>query len=111
MRFLTYILFFLFSLSILGKANLISSIKKIKSPITLASATEVDDETRGVDDDENKERSEKEELKEKNTFFLESNFDYRTSNYYNCDKHILNFYTLLFKSHFKEVVTPPPEFV
>lgn len=111
MRFLTYILFFLFSLSILGKANLISFIKKIKSPIALTSATELDDEARGVDDDENKGRSEKEELEEKDSFYLESNFDYRTANYYNCNKHILNFYKLLFKSHFKEVVTPPPEFV
>lgn len=95
----------------MGKANLISFIKKIKSPIELTSANELDDEARGVDDDENKERSEKEELKEKNSFYLESTFDYRTSTYYNCNKHILDFYTLLFKSHFKEVVTPPPELV
>ena len=110
MRFFTYILFFLFSLSILGKTNLISFIKKFKSPIELTSATELDDETRGVDDDENK-RSEKEELKEKDSYYLESYFGYRAATYYNCNKHLLDFYTLLFKSHFKEVVTPPPELV
>jgi hypothetical protein len=111
MRFLTYILFFFFSLSIVGKANLISFIKKIKSPVELSSATGSDDENRDADDDEKNERSEKEELKEKCSYYLGSVFSYGISTYYNCNKHTLNFYTLLFKSHFKEVVTPPPELV
>ena len=88
----------------MGKTNLICFIKKIKSPIELTSSTE-------LDDDKNKERSEKEELEEKDSYYLDSNFDCKTSNYYNCNKHKLNFHTLIFKSHFKEVVTPPPELI
>lgn len=80
-----------------------------KSPIELTSANEVDDETRGVDDDESKNGSEKEELEEKNTYYLESHFYYGVAASFNCNKHKINFYKLLFKSHFKEVVTPPPE--
>jgi hypothetical protein len=101
MRFATYILLLLFSLSILGKTNLITFIKKIKSPIQLTSAAELDDETRGMDDDETKGRSD--------SYFPDYNFNYKIAVYYNYNKHLLNFYTLLFKSHFREVVTPPPE--
>lgn len=110
MRIITCILFFLFSLSIVGKSNLIAFIKKIKTPVELASA-EVDDEAKNLDDEEGKERSEKEESKEKDSYYLESNFYYGIAAMYNCNKHTLNFYTLLFKSHFKEVATPPPELV
>lgn len=111
MRFLTYILLFLFLINIEVKTNFIRFIKKIKTPIELISATELDDKAKELDDDENTERSEKEELKEKDLYSFELNFNSRTSNYYNCNKHILNFCTLLFKSNFKEVVTPPPELV
>ena len=111
MRFITYILFFFFLLSIVGKENLIRYIKKIKAPLEFTSTPEVDDETKGVDEDENKGRSENEELKEKDSYYLESNFHFGISCFYNCNKHKLNFHTLLFKSHFKEVVTPPPELV
>ena len=111
MRFFTYILLFLFSLSIVGKRNLIRFIKKIKSPIELLSVIGFDDEAREIDDDKNKEDSEKKESEEKYSYYLKSDFHCRKLNCYNYNKHILNFYTLLFKSHFNEVVTPPPEFV
>lgn len=111
MKLLTYILFFSFLLSIVGKANILAFIKKIKSPIELASANEIDDEARGIDDDENKEGSEKEESEEKNPCFLASDSHYAIATFYNCNKLKINFYKLLFKSHFKEVATPPPELV
>ncbi|WP_018342864.1 hypothetical protein [Cytophaga aurantiaca] len=110
MRIITYILFFLFSLSIVGKSNLIAFIKKIKTPVELAS-TEVDDEAKSLDDEEGKERSEKEESKQKDSYYLKTSFYYGIALQYNCNKHTLDFYALLFKSHFKEVVTPPPELV
>lgn len=109
MRFITYILFFLFSFNIAGKANFIAFVKKIKTPAELTSATETDDEAAGTDDDKSKEGSEKEEAKEKDSYYLETHFNYGIAGLYNCNNHTLDFYALLFKSHFKEVVTPPPE--
>ena len=94
----------------MGKSNLIGFIKKIKSPITLISSAEVDEEAKDLED-ESKGRSEKEELNEKDSYYLEPNFNCKILASYNCNNYILNFYTLLFKTHFKEVVTPPPKLV
>lgn len=94
----------------LGKSTLVTFIKKNKLSIKLSAINALEDE-RELDDEETKERSEKEEVKENHSFHIESNFPPIILNSYNCNKHLLNFYKIQFKSYFEEVATPPPELV
>ena len=107
MRIGTFILLILFSLSILSRANLLSFIKKIKSPIELSSSEDYDENS---DLDESKKASDaKEELDEKNSHYITFNSAFVFFKDIRTTKHFLHHYQQLFKSHFKEVVCPPPE--
>lgn len=103
----TIILLFFFSLGILSRTNLFS-LKKIKSPIELASSEDFD-ESSDLDESE-KTADEKEELDKKNAHYVNYNAAFIFLKDIRYTKHFLDHHKQLFKSHFKEVVCPPPEF-
>jgi hypothetical protein len=107
MRIISFTLFLLFTFGILVKANVVSLLKKPKSPIELTSS-ETDEESRSCDDDNSKEDKNK-EIEDKN---IHTPYSTLIAKYkFNYNKHVLNFFKIRFKSHFKEIVTPPPELV
>jgi|GEM_PF-3021279 len=112
MKITPIILFFLFSIGIVGKINFTTLIKKIKSPVELSSSlTELDDESKGIDDDKTSEQDTKEDAENKNTFILNTDI-FPVVLFTSCaNNHILSFYNSIFKSHFTEVATPPPELI
>jgi hypothetical protein len=110
MKFFSYILVFLFCLGVLGKTNLLTFIKKIKSPIELTS--EADDDNKEADPEKNKdkERDVKEEREEdKNTFFFSNYIPFSFISNVSCNKHLLSLINIRFKSFSKEIDTPPPQ--
>ena len=107
MRISTSILLFCFLLSLLSRTDLLSFIKKIKQPIELSSSEDYDENS---DLDENKKATDaKEELDEKNAHYITFNSAFIFFKDIRTTKHFLDHYKQLFKSHFKEVVCPPPE--
>jgi hypothetical protein len=112
MKTISIILFFLFSVGIAGKITFTTLLKKIKSPVELSgSSAELDDESKGIDDDKSNEQDSKEEGENKDTFILNT-VVHPVVFFTSCaNNHVLSFYNTLFKSHFKEVVTPPPELI
>lgn len=106
MKLFSYILIFLFCLGVLGKTNLLTFIKKIKSPIELTS--EADDDTKEADPEKNKERDIK-EGEDKDTFIFSAWTCLSFVSNSTCNKHLLSLINIRFKSFFKEIDTPPPK--
>lgn len=113
MRISTSILLFFFSLSLLSRSDLLSFIKKIKSPLELSTSEDYDEsESADPDQNQNKKSTDaKEELDEKHTHFITFNSGFIFFKDFRYTKHFLDHSQQLFKSHFKEVVCPPPEFI
>ena len=107
MKLFSYILIFLFCLSVSGKANLLTFIKKIKSPIALT--PEADDDAAETDTEKNKERDVKEEREDKATFIFTNYASLQFMMHVTCNKHLLSLINIRFKSFFKEIETPPPK--
>lgn len=105
MKISTIIFLFFFSLNLLSRADLLSFIKKIKSPIELSSTEDYDENS---DLDESKKTSDAKE-DEKNAHYITFNSAFVFFKDIRHTKHFLDQYRQLFKSHFKEVVCPPPE--
>lgn len=111
MRISTSILLFFFSLSLLSRTDLLSFIKKVKCPIELSASEDYDE---SADPDQNKKPADaKEELEndEKRTHFITFNSSFIFFKDIRYTKLFLDYYKQLFKSHFKEIVCPPPESV
>ncbi len=108
MKLFSYILILLFCLGVFGKTNLLTFIKKIKSPIELTS--EVDDDNKEADPEKNKGRDAKEEREEdKNTFIFNNHISLQLLSNARCNKHLLSLINIRFKSFSKEIDTPPPK--
>ena len=108
MRAISCILFLSFTLGILIKADIITFAKKVKSALVITSSSETDEESRTSDDDNTKEDKNK-EIEDKNTPPLYSTLI--AEHKFNCNKHILSFFKIKFKTNFQEIVTPPPELI
>ena len=91
----------------MGKTNLLTFIKKIKSPIELTSGA--DDDTTETDPEKNKERDVKEEREDKDTFIFTHYTPLQFSSRIACNKHLLSLIHIRFKSFSKEIDTPPPK--
>lgn len=108
MKFISIILLLFLSIGIFGKASFIAFIKKIKSPIELSASAEADDESKEADDNTSKEKDSEEDTEDKNNFYVHTESELPHVTLFSCNKHLISFYKTLFKSHFKEVATPPP---
>ncbi|MGN6646312.1 MAG: hypothetical protein ACTHJT_07265 [Cytophaga sp.] len=107
MRISAVILLFFFAFGILHRANLLSFLKKTKPAIELSSAEDYDETS---DTDENKKANDtKEEMDEKKSHYVTSHSTFIFFSDFHTSKNFLHHNQQLFKSHFKEIVSPPPE--
>lgn len=110
MRFTPYVLILIFSLGIIGKGGILLIVKTFKPSVELSSLKKYNTyATSGICEDLNEEIHETIDIKENSHYYLKSYYNVALFQSYICNKHLLRFNTLLFKSHFQEVVSPPPE--
>ncbi|WP_299253916.1 hypothetical protein [uncultured Cytophaga sp.] len=108
MRLTPYFLFLIFLLGIIGKGGILLIVKNFKPTVDLLSVKNTNT-TIGICEDLNEETHQTIDIKENHNYYLKSYFNVALFLSFICNKHLLRKSTLLFKSHFQEVISPPPE--